>query len=135
MKKILFFILSFVQISLLGAVAVVQDLTKKKAGVNHHLRFYRTKYNNVIFTPDNVKVMKIVLIIIAIILAIILVSKIFKAKKFYYKYLEIILAIICAITIYICLISTKIMTLLVYPYFVFALAVILILQLLKIVFI
>lgn len=132
MRKIIFTILTIIQIGLMIAVKVVQDLTTKKAGVNHHLRFYKTKYNNQIFTSENVSMMKVALILISILLLILLIIKIYKKKQKLQKYLDIILGVLCCGAIWWMLSSSKAMALLVYPYMVFATYIILILQIIKI---
>ena len=54
-----------IQIALLGAVYILQTLTTKKAGVNHHLRFTRTYWMHNYLTPQNTLIFSIILVLIA----------------------------------------------------------------------
>lgn len=51
-----------IQIALLGAVCILQTLTTKKAGVNHHLRFTRTYWMHNYLTPQNTLIFSIILV-------------------------------------------------------------------------
>lgn len=54
-----------IQIALLGAVYILQTLTTKKAGINHHLRFTRTYWMHNYLTPQNTLIFSIILVLIA----------------------------------------------------------------------
>lgn len=130
-KKILYYILTFIQIVMIIGIKVVHDLSSKKAGVNHHLRFYKSKYNNEIFTSSNVFIFKIVICIIAILLVLGLSYYIFKKKKTHVL-LDFVISILCCVLLIWMLVSTIPMSLLVYPYMVLITCLELLIQIIKI---
>lgn len=130
-KKILYYIFTFVQIAILIGLKVVHNLSSKKAGVNHHLRFYKSKYNNEIFTSSNVFTFKIVVGIIMILLLIALIYYILKNKKAYVL-LDFTISILCCILLIWMLISTTLMSLLVYPFMVLITGLELLIEMIKI---
>ena len=64
-------LLYLIQIVLLGVVYVLQMLTTKKAGVNHHLRFTRTYWMHNYLTEQNILILSVVLAVIAVVLLVI----------------------------------------------------------------
>lgn len=132
MKKILYYIFTFIQIATAIGLGVVHNLSNKKAGVNHHLRFYKSKYNNEIFTNDNVLKFKIIAMIILIILLISLIYFIFKKRKINKLVNIIITSILYCILLIWMLTSTTPMSLLIYPYMIFATIFVFIIEIIKI---
>lgn len=66
LSRIVFSLTGLVQIALLVVVYVLQVLTTKKAGVNHHLRFTRTYWMHNYLTPQNLLILSIVLVVLAV---------------------------------------------------------------------
>lgn len=130
-KKIFYCIFTFVQIAMIVGLKVVHNLSSKKAGVNHHLRFYKSKYNNEIFTSSNVFTLKIVVGIIMILLLIALIYYILKKKKAHVL-LDFIISILCCILLIWILTSTTPMSLLVYPFMVLVTVLELVVEIIKI---
>lgn len=130
-KKILYYIFTFIQIIMIIGIKVVHDLSSKKAGVNHHLRFYKSKYNNEIFTSSNVFIFKVVICTIVILLILGLIYYILKKKKTHVL-LDFVISILCCILLIWMLTSTTPMSLLVYPYMVLITCLELLIQIIKI---
>lgn len=130
-KKIFYYIFTFVQIAMTVVLKVVHDLSSKKAGVNHHLRFYKSKYNNEIFTTENVLTFKVIIGIVMILLLILLAYYIFKKKKTH-TLLDFTISILCCILLIWMLTSTTLMSLLVYPFMVLVTVLVLVIEIIKI---
>ena len=71
LSRIVFALTGLVQIALLAVVYVLQVLTTKKAGVNHHLRFTRTYWMHNYLTPQNLLILSIVLVLLAVLVLVI----------------------------------------------------------------
>ena len=71
LSRIVFALTGLVQIALLVVVYVLQVLTTKKAGVNHHLRFTRTYWMHNYLTPQNLLILSIVLVLLAVLVLVI----------------------------------------------------------------
>lgn len=130
-KKIFYCIFTFVQIAMIVGLKVVHDLSSKKAGVNHHLRFYKSKYNNEIFTTSNIPTFKLIIGIVMILLLIALVYYIFKKKKTHTLF-DFIISILCCILIIWMLTSTTLVSILVYPFMVLVTVLVLVIEIIKI---
>ncbi|MCC3867059.1 hypothetical protein [Terrisporobacter mayombei] len=130
-KKVFYYIFTFVQIAMVVGLKVVHDLSSKKAGVNHHLRFYKSKYNNEIFTTVNLLTFKVIIGIVMILLLIALAYYIFKKKKTHIL-LDFIISILCCILLIWMLTSTTPMSLLVYPFMVLVTVLELVIEIIKI---
>lgn len=130
-KKILYYIFTFIQIIMIIGIKIVHNLSGKKIGVNHHLRFYKSKYNNEIFTSNNVFIFKVVVCIIVILLILGLIYHILKNKKTYIL-LDFMIGILCCTLLIWMLTSKTPMSLLVYPYMVLITCLELLIQIIKI---
>lgn len=130
-KRIFYCIFTFVQIAMIVGLKVVHDLSSKKAGVNHHLRFYKSKYNNEIFTTSNIPTFKLIIGIVMILLLIALVYYIFKKKKTHILF-DFIISILCCILIIWMLTSTTLVPILVYPFMVLVTVLVLVIEIIKI---
>lgn len=130
-KKIFYCIFTFVQIAMIVGLKVVHDLSSKKAGVNHHLRFYKSKYNNEIFTTSNIPIFKLIIGIVMILLLIALIYYIFKKKKTHILF-DFIISILCCILIICMLTSTTLVSILVYPFMVLVTVLVLVIEIIKI---
>lgn len=62
-SKILYGILLFLQAAAVGALFVAEDLTHKKAGVNHHLYYRRAQFNSSVLTQERIVILTVVLVI------------------------------------------------------------------------
>lgn len=130
-KKILYYIFTLIQIAILIGIRVVHSLSSKKAGVNHHLRFYKSKYNNEIFTNNNIIIFKIIICIVMILLLITLIYFTWK-KKIKQTLIDLIISILCCILLIWMINSTLLMSLLVYPFMFFVTVLVFIIEIIKI---
>lgn len=62
-NKILYGILLFLQAAGITALFVAEELTHKKAGVNHHLYYRRAQFNSTVLTEDRIMILTVVLIL------------------------------------------------------------------------
>jgi len=97
---------------------VLQNLTHKSAGVNHHLYYRKAQYNLKYFTDINVMSAKIVIILLIIFILIFLFKNINKINKL--QKIEIGLIILWSILILITFSLSYFNKLLVYPYLLLA---------------
>lgn len=63
LKKVLYGIVLFLQTAAVIALFVAEDLTHKKAGVNHHLYYRRAQFNSTVLTENRILILTAVLII------------------------------------------------------------------------
>ena len=56
-------ILLFLQAAVVVALFVAEDLTHKKAGVNHHLYYRRAQFNNNVLTEERIVILSVLLVI------------------------------------------------------------------------
>ena len=65
MKRIIKFLygfLLFLQAAAVIALFVAEDLTHKKAGVNHHLYYRRAQFNSTVLTEDRIVILTVLLV-------------------------------------------------------------------------
>lgn len=74
-NKILYGFLLFLQAAAVIALFVAEDLTHKKAGVNHHLYYRRAQFNSTVLTEDRILILTIVLVIAIAVLCFFLWKK------------------------------------------------------------
>ena len=67
--------LLFLQAAAVIALFVAEDLTHKKAGVNHHLYYRRAQFNSTVLTEDRIVVLTVVLVIAIAVLCFFLWKK------------------------------------------------------------
>jgi len=60
--KFLYGFLLFLQAAAVIALFVAEDLTHKKAGVNHHLYYRRAQFNSTVLTEDRIVILTVLLV-------------------------------------------------------------------------
>lgn len=65
----------FLQVAAVTALFVAEDLTHKKAGVNHHLYYRRAQFNSSVLTQERILILTVVLILAIIALGFFLWKK------------------------------------------------------------
>ena len=133
LRKLLYILTLIIQIGIILGVCIFQYLTKKKAGVMHHVYYRKYQFENSIFSLDKIETLRIVFIIICIILLINLIYSIRANKKKFYK-IQSIIAFILSISVYIILVSKLFSNMIAYHYFIMAFILVLIIQLLILIF-
>lgn len=133
LRKLLYILTLIIQIGIILGVFILQYLTKKKAGVMHHVYYRKYQFENSIFSLDKIETLRIVFIIICIILLINLIYSIRANKKKFYK-IQSIIAFILSISVYIILVSKLFSNMIAYHYFIMAFILVLIIQLLILIF-
>ena len=122
MRKIinvfLYWVVKLIQIALITGMVVLQNLTHKSAGVNHHLYYRKAQYNLKYFNDINVMIAKVILILLIIFILIYLFKNMNKISKM--KKIEIGLIILWLILIMTTFSLSYFNKLLVYPYLLFA---------------
>lgn len=79
MKKIACFLIRIIQISLIAALFLLNDLSGKKAGVNHHVIARKIQWEASILSDSNLKLISIAVGILVLAIVLIIISK--KLKK------------------------------------------------------
>lgn len=132
-RNTLFCFISLIQISIIYVISILSKLSRKRAGVNHHLSYNRTKYNSHIFTDNNVLIMKILVFLLAITFIVLLLKTLRDRSNNKSLYLKIIMiiAIICFGVLLWELSSSTFKSVIYYPYAVFATVLIILLQMLQ----
>lgn len=122
MKKIinifLYCSVKLIQISLMIGMIVLQNLTHKSAGVNHHLYYKKVQYNSKYFTDINVLSTKIIIILLIIFILMLLFKNINKLNKL--QKIETGLIMLWLLLILITFSLSYFNKLLVYPYLLLA---------------
>lgn len=126
-QKGLYIIALFIQSISVIAVLALQYLTNKKAGVMHHIYYRKYQYEQTFFSPNNIRIYTILVIIIAIIAAYICIKVFRENKNSWIKSQHIILLINILILIYI-MNSSIFKALLSYHYFIMAFGVVNLIQ-------
>lgn len=118
MKKIInvffYFLVKLIQFALMTGMIVLQNLTHKSAGVNHHLYYKKVQYNSKYFTDINVFSAKIIIIMLLIFILFFLFKNIKNINKI--KKIEICLILLWLIIIIITFSLNCFNNLLVFPY-------------------
>lgn len=122
MKKIInifaYNLVKLIQIALMAIMVILQKLTHKSAGVNHHLYYRKVQYNSKYFIDSNVLSVKIILILLFVFVLIFLFRNIKKIRKL--QKVELVLILLWLILIIATLSLNYFNKLLVYPYLIFA---------------
>lgn len=79
MKKIAYFLIRIIQISLIAALFLLNYLSGKKAGVNHHVIARKIQWEASILSDSNLKLISIAVGILVLAIVLIIISK--KLKK------------------------------------------------------
>lgn len=114
-----FIFASLTQLCLLVTPFVIESLTKKKAGVNHHVIFKRVQYENGIFSPSNLSIQSIIVAIVGVMFVMILINTI-KNKKTLYNKVQILLGFVLCLAVLFVINSSMFYDKIAYPYFIIA---------------
>lgn len=96
MKKIAYFLIRIIQISLIAALFLLNYLSGKKAGVNHHVIARKIQWEASILSDSNLKLISIAVGILVLAIVLIIISK--KLKKSFVNR-NLVLLIIMALII------------------------------------
>lgn len=129
--KILYIITCIIQLIALLSGFVIEYLTKKKAGVMHHVYYRKYQFANGIFSAQNIQIMNIVFISLCILFFMILIYTIKKGKSKFYKD-QVLIASIISFLIYIVINNNYFIERISYYYFIIFFIVALIIQILNI---
>lgn len=127
LKNIAYALLNFVQLAIIVAVFVIQYLTNKKAGVMHHVYYKKYQYENSIFSSENLQIQKMISIVIAILLLALFIYITKKRNTKFFK-VQVGIAEILSIMLYIVISSEYFASKLAYHYFIMAFALVLVIQ-------
>lgn len=130
-KKILYYVFTFLQVATIIGIKIVHSLSSKKAGLNHHLWFYKSKYSIEIFNNSNIFTFKVIIGIMIVLLFIALIYFMYK-KKNNKPLINLIISILCCILLLWILTSTSAISLLIYPFIVFDIVLVLVIEIIKI---
>ena len=127
LKSMGYALLNFVQLAIIVAVFVIQYLTNKKAGVMHHVYYKKYQYEKGIFSPENLQTQKMISIVIAILLLALFIYIIKKKNTKFFK-IQVGIAEILSIMLYVVISSEYFASKLAYHYFIMAFALVLVIQ-------
>lgn len=134
MKKlanILFGVFLAIEVVLIGAMNYLEKLAYKKAGVNHHLYFKKGEYTRKYLTPENIKLITIVVIVLIVLYLIITIKAFINSRKT--LALAGLIAIVWSGALGYALHSISISEKLIYPYLILALIVCIVLSTINII--
>lgn len=114
-QKLLYFVLLFIQVALIIAVFVVNNLADSKAGVYRHVYTRRLQYMEGFYNPNSIQWQSLLAACFCIILFILLYSSIKRRMDRFYK-VQITLAIFLSFIVIIVMNSKFFITMMVYPY-------------------
>lgn len=124
MKKlanILFGVFLAIEVILMVSMNYLEKLAYKKAGVNHHIYFKKVEYTRKYLTPENIKLITIIVIVL-IVLYLIITVKAFRNSRKTLAFASLLAIVWSGVLIY-ALYSTSISEKLIYPYLILALIV------------
>ncbi|WP_195945335.1 hypothetical protein [Paraclostridium bifermentans] len=122
MKKIIYTIIAIMQIAIIVGSFIIQYLTNIKAGVMHHVYFKRYVFENGIFSNSNIKIESNILIVISLILLIFSIYIFLNKKNMKFLKIQLLIAIVVALSLYIIINSNYFISKLAYHYFIIAFA-------------
>ncbi len=127
LKKILYTLVVFIQIALIIAVFIVQDLTSKKAGVMRHIYTRRYQLEESIFTSYNLNILSILSILLSLIFILLIIYNIKNNKSKFCK-IQLIISLVISIMIFIVIKLNYFVNMMAYPYFIMVFLLVLFLQ-------
>lgn len=127
LKKILYTLVVFIQIALIIAVFIVQDLTSKKAGVMRHIYTRRYQLEESIFTSYNLNILSILSILLSLIFILLIVYNIKNNKSKFCK-IQLIISLVISIMMFIVIKLNYFVNMMAYPYFIMVFLIVLFLQ-------
>ena len=131
-QKLLYFLLLLVQIALIIAVFVVNNLSGIKAGVYRHVYTRRMHYIEGLYNSTSIQWQSLFVACLCILLFILLFSSIKKRRGLYYK-VQIVLAILLSFFVIIVMNSEYFMTMMAYPYMIIVFEITLAIQLIVVI--
>lgn len=123
--------MAITQIAIITGVFVVQYLTKKKAGVLHHIYYRKYQFENSIFSPNNIYKQNIAVLVIILILTILVVYLIKNNKSTFYK-IQASMGLLLSILLYVVINNAYFTSKVSYHYFIMAFALVLLIQIIVI---
>lgn len=127
-QKILYFVSLLIQVGLIIAVFVVNDLAGTKAGVYRHVYTRRMQYMEGFYNPNSIQWQSLLVACVCVILFILLFSSIKRRMGLFYK-LQIVLAILLSFFIIFVMKSEFFITMMAYPYFIIVFEIVFAIQL------
>ena len=118
-KKAVCIISALLQVAIVGAVFIINDLTDKKAGVMHHVYYKRSQYESGIYSPENLSWQVVVSALLAVIFTVVFIRAVKSKRGILYK-IQSALAVGIGLSVIFVIKSSLFMELLPYPYFIMA---------------
>jgi hypothetical protein len=131
-QKLLYCFLLFIQVGLIIAVFVVNDLSDKKAGVYRHVYTRRMQYMEGFYNPTSIQWQSLLVAGLCILLFILMFFAIKKRVNLFYK-VQISLAILLSFFVFIIMNSEFFSTMMAYPYIIMIFEIVLAIQLIVVI--
>ncbi|WP_352420247.1 hypothetical protein [Proteiniborus sp.] len=131
-KRVIYAIVALLQVALIVAVFVINNLTTKKAGVMRHVYSRRLQYEQSIFTQVNLIKHNIILIVLCILFAVLLFYAIKRRRKIFTG-IQITIGLIISLLTAIAINSKCFIDMLAYPYYIIAFELALLIQIIVII--
>ena len=131
-QKLIYCFLLLIQVGLIIAFFVVNDLSGKKAGVYRHVYTRRMQYMEGLYNSTSIQWQSLFVACLGILLLILLFSSIKKRRGLYYK-VQIVLAILLSFFVIIVMNSEYFMTMMAYPYLIIVFEITLAIQLIVVI--
>ncbi len=127
LKKIVYTLIVFIQVALIIAVFIVQDLTSKKAGVMRHIYTRRYQLEESIFTSYNLNILSTLSILLSFILIFLILYNIKNNKSKFYI-IQLIISLLISIMVFLVIKLNYFVNMMAYQYFIMVFLVVLFLQ-------
>ena len=131
-QKLLYCFLLFIQVGLIIAVFVVNNLTGTKAGVYRHVYTRRMQYMEGLYNPTSIQWQSLLVASLGILLLILLFSSIKKGRGLFYK-VQIVLAFLLSLFVIIVMNSQFFIAMMAYPYMIIVFEIVLAIQLIVVI--
>lgn len=129
--RILYILIAIIQIAIIAGVFVVQYLTKKKAGVLHHIYYRKYQFESSLFSPENISKQNIAVLVIILLLTILFVYLIKSNKSTFYK-VQASIGLLLSVLLYVVINNAYFISKVAYHYFIMAFALVLLIQMILI---
>ncbi|WP_416198988.1 MAG: hypothetical protein ACFWUA_04575 [Sporanaerobacter sp.] len=130
--KSIYIFIAFIQVVLITAVFIIDNLTSKKAGVNHHIYYRRHQFEQNIYSINNLLWQNILAVVLGIIFLIFLIFAIKYRKSLFVK-IQLSITVVLSFLLSGIISSQFFIDKLAYPYFIMVFQLILIIQILFII--
>lgn len=134
-KKIGYIILGFLSLlQLLGGLGIfyLDDLSRKRVGVNHHVIIRKKEFISSWMNSNQVDIYKLVLIVIVVLAISYLIYQLFRKEK-WWKYVSTFLVILLSVLLYMELVLEVFQSLPVYIYLLYVTGGILLIEIIKLI--